>query len=101
MADEIRLREVDVVVVDAALSPVQHRNLQRAWDCKVIDRTGLILEIFGDRARTRESKLQVELAALTSKRSRLGRSWTPLGHQRGGFGFMGGPGQRQKKITPQ
>src|SRR3546814_2864157 len=75
MAEEIRLREVGVVVVDAALSPVQQRNLERAWDCKVIDRTGLILEIFGERARTREGKLQVELAALTYQRSRLVRSW--------------------------
>src|SRR3546814_11821698 len=98
MAEEIRLREVGVVVVDAALSPVQQRNLERAWDCKVIDRTGLILEIFGERARTREGKLQVELAALTYQRSRLVRSWTHLERQRGGFGFMGGPGESQLEI---
>src|SRR3546814_11095044 len=98
MAEEIRLREVGVVVVDAALSPVQQRNLERAWDCKVIDRTGLILEIFGERARTREGKLQVELAALTYQRSRLVRSWTHLERQRGGFGFMGGPRESQLEI---
>lgn len=98
LAEEIRLREIGVVVVDAALTPVQQRNLERAWDCKVIDRTGLILEIFGERARTREGKLQVELAALTYQRSRLVRSWTHLERQRGGFGFMGGPGESQLEI---
>src|SRR3546814_923487 len=98
LAEEIRLREIGVVVVDAALTPVQQRNLERAWDCKVIDRTGLILEIFGERARTREGKLQVELAALTYQRSRLVRSWTHLERQRGGFGFMGGPGESQVEI---
>jgi GTP-binding protein HflX len=87
--------DVDVVVMDAALSPVQQRNLERAWKCKVIDRTGLILEIFGARARTREGRLQVELAALTYQRSRLVRSWTHLERQRGGFGFLGGPGETQ------
>lgn len=84
-----------LVVIDAALSPVQQRNLERAWKCKVIDRTGLILEIFGARARTREGQLQVELAALTYQRSRLVRSWTHLERQRGGFGFLGGPGETQ------
>src|SRR3546814_18732698 len=98
LAEEIRLREIGVVVVDAALTPVQQRNLERAWDCKVIDRTGLILEIFGERARTREGKLQVELAALTYQRSRLVRSWTHLERQSGGFGIMGGPGERQLEI---
>lgn len=87
--------EVDVVVVDAALTPVQQRNLERAWGTKVIDRTGLILDIFGARARTREGALQVELAHLEYQRSRLVRSWTHLERQRGGFGFMGGPGETQ------
>ena len=86
---------VSVVVVDGTLSPVQQRNLERAWNCKVIDRTGLILEIFGARARTADGRLQVELAALTYQRSRLVRSWTHLERQRGGAGFMGGPGERQ------
>jgi len=86
---------IDVVVVDTALTPVQQRNLENAWKCKVIDRTGLILEIFGERARTAEGRLQVELAALTFQRSRLVRSWTHLERQRGGAGFMGGPGERQ------
>ncbi len=86
---------VSVVVVDAQLSPVQQRNLERAWDCKVIDRTGLILDIFGERAATREGSLQVELAHLEYQRSRLVRSWTHLERQRGGFGFLGGPGETQ------
>jgi len=86
---------VDVVVVDAALTPVQQRNLEKAWGTKVIDRTGLILDIFGARARTREGALQVELAHLEYQRSRLVRSWTHLERQRGGFGFMGGPGETQ------
>ncbi len=89
---------IDVTVVDAALSPVQQRNLEKALGCKVIDRTGLILEIFGARARTREGRLQVELAALTYQRSRLVRSWTHLERQRGGFGFMGGPGEAQIEM---
>jgi GTP-binding protein HflX len=80
------------------LTPVQQRNLERAWSCKVIDRTGLILEIFGERARTREGQLQVELAALTYQRSRLVRSWTHLERQRGGFGFVGGPGESQIEL---
>ncbi len=84
-----------IVVVDSTLSPVQQRNLERAWNCKVIDRTGLILEIFGERARTREGRLQVELAALSYQRGRLVRSWTHLERQRGGAGFMGGPGETQ------
>jgi GTP-binding protein HflX len=87
--------EVDVVVVDAALTPVQQRNLEKAWGAKVIDRTGLILDIFGARARTREGALQVELAHLEYQRSRLVRSWTHLERQRGGFGFLGGPGETQ------
>ena len=86
---------VGVCIVDAPLSPVQQRNLEQNWECKVIDRTGLILEIFGARARTREGRLQVELAALSYQRSRLVRSWTHLERQRGGAGFMGGPGETQ------
>jgi GTP-binding protein HflX len=86
---------VTVAIVDAALSPVQQRNLERAWNCKVIDRTGLILDIFGERAATREGTLQVELAHLEYQRSRLVRSWTHLERQRGGFGFLGGPGETQ------
>ncbi|TVR99196.1 MAG: GTPase HflX [Rhodospirillales bacterium] len=86
---------VTVVIVDGTLSPVQQRNLERAFGTKVIDRTGVILEIFGERARTAEGRLQVELAALTYQRSRLVRSWTHLERQRGGFGFLGGPGESQ------
>ncbi|MEQ8664336.1 MAG: GTPase HflX [Rhodospirillales bacterium] len=87
--------DVDVIIVNAALTPIQQRNLERRWHCKVIDRTGLILEIFASRARTREGRLQVELAQLTYQRSRLVRSWTHLERQRGGVGFMGGPGETQ------
>ena len=90
--------EIGLVVVDGALSPVQQRNLERRWQAKVIDRTGLILEIFGERARTHEGRLQVELAALSYQRSRLVRSWTHLERQRGGFGFLGGPGESQLEI---
>jgi len=89
---------IGLVIVDATLSPVQQRNLERAWKAKVIDRTGLILEIFGARARTHEGRLQVELAALSYQRSRLVRSWTHLERQRGGFGFLGGPGESQLEI---
>lgn len=91
----IRADEADLVVVDHALTPVQQRNLERSWGAKVLDRTGLILEIFGRRARTREGRLQVELAHLTYQKSRLVRSWTHLERQRGGFGFLGGPGETQ------
>ena len=91
-------QRVAVVVVDAALSPVQQRNLEREWRCKVIDRTGLILEIFGERAQTKEGSLQVELAHLDYQRTRLVRSWTHLERQRGGFGFLGGPGESQIEI---
>ena len=87
--------DVTIAIVDAQLSPVQQRNLERAWGCKVIDRTGLILDIFGERAVTREGTLQVELAHLEYQRSRLVRSWTHLERQRGGFGFLGGPGETQ------
>ena len=93
--EAIAAQNVDVTVVDAQLSPVQQRNLERAWKCKVIDRTGLILDIFGERAVTREGALQVELAHLNYQRSRLVRSWTHLERQRGGFGFLGGPGETQ------
>ena len=86
---------VELVIVDYALTPIQQRNLETAWLCKVIDRAGLILEIFGKRARTHEGRLQVELAALTYQRSRLVRAWTHLERQRGGFGFLGGPGESQ------
>ena len=96
--DRIEAEEADLVIVGGPLSPVQQRNLERAWSCKVIDRTGLILEIFGERARTREGQLQVELAALTYQRSRLVRSWTHLERQRGGFGFVGGPGESQIEL---
>jgi GTP-binding protein HflX len=89
---------IGLVVIDGALSPVQQRNLERSWQAKVIDRTGLILEIFGARARTHEGRLQVELAALSYQRSRLVRSWTHLERQRGGFGFLGGPGESQLEI---
>ncbi|MEO0958757.1 MAG: GTPase HflX, partial [Pseudomonadota bacterium] len=88
-------QEIDLVIVNGALSPVQQRNLERAWKAKVLDRTGLILEIFGERAQTREGVLQVELAHLTYQKSRLVRSWTHLERQRGGVGFMGGPGETQ------
>lgn len=93
--EKMAAETVTVAIVDAALSPVQQRNLERAWHCKVIDRTGLILDIFGERARTREGSLQVELAHLDYQRSRLVRSWTHLERQRGGFGFLGGPGETQ------
>jgi len=88
-------QDVAVAIIDATLSPVQQRNLERAWHCKVIDRTGLILDIFSERAATREGSLQVELAHLDYQRSRLVRSWTHLERQRGGFGFLGGPGETQ------
>ena len=94
----IAAQSIGLVVVDHTLTPVQQRNLERDWKCKVIDRTGLILEIFGERARTREGQLQVELAALDYQKSRLVRSWTHLERQRGGFGFLGGPGESQLEI---
>jgi GTP-binding protein HflX len=93
--EDLKTHDVALVVMDTALTPVQQRNLERAWGCKVIDRTGLILDIFGERARTREGSLQVELAHLDYQRSRLVRSWTHLERQRGGFGFLGGPGETQ------
>jgi GTP-binding protein HflX len=94
----IQALDITLMVMDNALTPIQQRNLEKAWGCKVIDRTGLIIEIFGDRARTSEGVLQVELAALNYQRSRLVRSWTHLERQRGGFGFIGGPGESQLEL---
>lgn len=91
----IKDEQIELAIVNASLSPTQQRNLERAWKCKVIDRTALILEIFGERAQTAEGKLQVELASLNYQKSRLVRSWTHLERQRGGVGFMGGPGESQ------
>lgn len=90
--------DAEAVVIDDQLTPVQQRNLERFWDIKVIDRTGLILEIFGRRARTREGRLQVELARLEYERSRLVRTWTHLERQRGGTGGTGGPGETQIEL---
>ncbi|MFO1080808.1 MAG: GTPase HflX [Reyranellaceae bacterium] len=98
MREAVEAQGIGLVVVDDRLTPVQQRNLEKAWKTKVIDRTGLILEIFGARARTHEGRLQVELAALEYQRGRLVRSWTHLERQRGGFGFMGGPGESQIEI---
>ena len=95
LAGVVRMEEAEIVIVDHPLTPVQQRNLETAWQAKVLDRTGLILEIFGERARTREGRLQVELAHLVYQKSRLVRSWTHLERQRGGFGFLGGPGETQ------
>jgi GTP-binding protein HflX len=98
LKEKIKAASIQLVVVDHPLTPVQQRNLEQSWQCKVIDRTGLILEIFGERANTAEGQLQVELAALDYQRSRLVRSWTHLERQRGGFGFLGGPGESQLEI---
>jgi GTPase len=95
IAGLVTAERAELVVMDCALSPIQQRNLEKAWNTKVLDRTGLILEIFGRRAKTKEGALQVELAHLNYQRSRLVRSWTHLERQRGGFGFMGGPGETQ------
>jgi GTP-binding protein HflX len=95
LAELVRDKELQLAVFDAALTPIQQRNLETALGCKVIDRTGLILEIFGERARTAEGRLQVELAHLDYQAGRLVRSWTHLERQRGGFGFLGGPGETQ------
>lgn len=95
LAEEFQENEIELVLVDTALSPIQQRNLERELGAKVLDRTALILEIFGERAATREGVLQVELAHLNYQRSRLVRSWTHLERQRGGFGFLGGPGETQ------
>lgn len=100
--DELKERvgelEIGLVVVDYNITPVQQRNLEKAWNAKVLDRTGLILEIFGERARTREGVLQVELAHLTYQKGRLVRAWTHLERQRGGGGFLGGPGEAQIEL---
>jgi GTP-binding protein HflX len=98
LAAIIAEQEIGLAIVDCSLTPVQQRNLETAFGCKVIDRTALILEIFGARARTAEGKLQVELASLTYQKSRLVRSWTHLERQRGGFGFLGGPGESQIEL---
>ncbi len=95
LVDEL---EPDLIIINHSLTPVQQRNLEEQWQTKVIDRTGLILEIFGERAQTREGKIQVELAAQEYQRSRLVRSWTHLERQRGGAGFMGGPGETQLEV---
>ena len=98
IAARVKDDEIELVVVDGSLSPRQQRNLEKKWACKVIDRTGLILEIFGERAQTREGVLQVDLAALNYQKSRLVRSWTHLERQRGGAGFLGGPGESQLEL---
>ncbi len=95
IADAVRLAEAELLIVDAAITPVQQKNLEEGTKAKVIDRTGLILEIFGERAATAEGRLQVELAHLDYQAGRLVRSWTHLERQRGGFGFLGGPGETQ------
>ena len=95
LKDRLSAAEVDLVLIDGPVTPVQQRNLEKEWGVKLLDRTGLILEIFADRARTREGVLQVELAALSYQRTRLVRAWTHLERQRGGFGFVGGPGETQ------
>ena len=95
IGERVACEKIALVIVDHPLSPVQQRNLEKTLQAKVIDRTGLILEIFGERAQTREGRLQVELAHLKYQRSRLVRSWTHLERQRGGFGFLGGPGETQ------
>lgn len=98
LVEAIREKQIELVIFDAALTPIQQRNLEKKLQIKVIDRTALILEIFGERAQTREGKLQVELAHLTYQRSRLVRSWTHLERQRGGAGFLGGPGETQIEL---
>ena len=95
LAAIVKAEQVSVVIVDHTLTPIQQRNLEKALNAKVLDRTGLILEIFAGRARSKEGRLQVELARLTYQKSRLVRSWTHLERQRGGFGFLGGPGETQ------
>lgn len=95
IGEAIRAADVELVFVDGPVSPVQQRNLEKAWNVKLLDRTGLILEIFGERAATREGVLQVEMAALSYQRTRLVRAWTHLERQRGGLGFVGGPGETQ------
>lgn len=91
----LKAEEIELVLIDGPVTPVQQRNLEKEWKVKLLDRTGLILEIFSDRARTREGVLQVEMAALSYQRTRLVRAWTHLERQRGGLGFVGGPGETQ------
>ena len=98
IAAEVKDREIELVIIDQALTPGQQRNLEKAFNAKVLDRTGLILEIFGERAATKEGRLQVELAHLVYQKSRLVRSWTHLERQRGGAGFLGGPGETQMEV---
>ena len=98
LADLAATSEHPLIIINTSLSPIQHRNLETSLKCKVIDRTALILEIFGARANTHAGRLQVELAALTFQKSRLVRSWTHLERQRGGSGFLGGPGERQIEL---
>ena len=98
LATRVKEDKVDLLIVDTAISPIQQRNLEKETGAKVLDRTALILEIFGERAATREGVLQVELAHLNYQRSRLVRSWTHLERQRGGFGFLGGPGESQLEL---
>jgi len=95
LAERLHDAEIELVLIDGPVTPVQQRNLEKAWKVKILDRTGLILEIFSDRARTREGVLQVEMAALSYQRTRLVRAWTHLERQRGGLGFVGGPGETQ------
>ncbi|EEE36442.1 GTP-binding proten HflX [Rhodobacteraceae bacterium KLH11] len=95
LAERLHDHEIELVLIDGPVTPVQQRNLEKAWKVKILDRTGLILEIFSDRARTREGVLQVEMAALSYQRTRLVRAWTHLERQRGGLGFVGGPGETQ------
>ncbi|MEO0378884.1 MAG: GTPase HflX [Pseudomonadota bacterium] len=95
IANHLKANEIELVLVDGPVTPVQQRNLEKAWKVKLLDRTGLILEIFSDRAATREGVLQVEMAALSYQRTRLVRAWTHLERQRGGLGFVGGPGETQ------
>ncbi|WP_417676067.1 GTPase HflX [Pseudodonghicola sp.] len=95
LGERFKANEVELVLIDGPVTPVQQRNLEKAWKVKILDRTGLILEIFSDRARTREGVLQVEMAALSYQRTRLVRAWTHLERQRGGLGFVGGPGETQ------
>ncbi|MDK3016280.1 GTPase HflX [Pseudodonghicola flavimaris] len=95
LGERFKAHEIELVLIDGPVTPVQQRNLEKAWKVKILDRTGLILEIFSDRARTREGVLQVEMAALSYQRTRLVRAWTHLERQRGGLGFVGGPGETQ------
>jgi GTP-binding protein HflX len=95
IGERIHDEKIELVIMDSPLTPIQQRNLEKEWNCKILDRTGLILEIFGRRAQTKEGRLQVELAHLNYQKGRLVRSWTHLERQRGGIGFMGGPGETQ------